>query len=123
MLPLGEPDLGEIVSPPRADGRASVRRPARPGTVGEIRRGQPGRTNLGAKLLDIAADGAQVLIKEPMRAWEVVEIVVAPPGGGQSIGGPAIVCWCVPTPMGVFRAGLQLRHRLTADDVGLLGES
>jgi hypothetical protein len=124
MLPVAEPDLADVASSgSRADRRASVRRPARAGTRIEVRRGLQGKNpNLAGRLLDISEEGAQVTLKEPIRAWEVVELALAPAGAAQAIRGPAIICWCIPTTRGEFRAGLQLRHRLTTEEMTLLAE-
>jgi hypothetical protein len=124
MLPVADPDLADVAPPaPKSDRRGTVRRLARAAACVEIRRGLTGTNpNLALKLVDVSDDGIQVLLKERMRAWEVVEVALAPAAAGGAVRGPAIVCWCVPTPTGQFRAGLQLRHRLTADDIAMLGE-
>jgi hypothetical protein len=78
--------------------------------------------NLALKLIDVAEDGVQVLLTEPVRAGELLEVALWPAGGAVSARGPGVVCWCLPTPAGEFRAGMQLRRRLDPGDVTLLGE-
>ena len=78
--------------------------------------------NLAVRLVDVSESGAQVRLLVPLRPGEQVEVALWPPGEAQSVRGPAVLCWCVPTETGEFRAGLHLRRRLTAQVLDLLAE-
>ena len=78
--------------------------------------------DLARKLIDVSESGAQVRLVVPLRAGEQVEVALWPPGEAQSVRSPAVLCWCVPTPTGEFRAGLRMRRRLTTQVLDLLAE-
>ena len=120
--PADEPAEAEGVLP-WADRRVADRRPARRGSRVEVRRGLMGLSpDVALKLVDVSEGGAQVRLKCPMRPGEQVEVALWPPGDVQSVRGPGVVCWCLPSPAGDFRAGLRLRRRLHVDVVDLLAE-
>ena len=121
----GEPGAAESVEDdlPWADRRVADRRPARVGSRVEVRRGLLGMSpDVALKLIDVSEGGAQVRVKCALRPGEQVEVALWPPSDVQSVRGPAVVCWCLPTPTGEFRAGLRLRRKLIAEVVDLLAE-
>lgn len=128
MPPVLEPSTDPSASDdgddlPWADRRVNDRRKARIGTRAEVRRGVLGMSpDLALKLVDVSEGGVQVRLVSPARAGEQVQIALWPPGNAQSIRGPGVICWCLPTPTGEFRAGLRLRRRLAKDVVDLLAE-
>lgn len=126
MFPVAEPADGPAEAEaalPWADRRVADRRRARRGSRVEVRRGLMGLSpNVALKLVDVSEGGAQVRLKSPMRPGEQVEVALWPPGDVQSVRGPAVICWCLPTPTGEFRVGLRLRRRLVMEVVDLLAE-
>jgi PilZ domain len=108
---------------PWADRRVTDRRRARLGSRAEVRRGVLGMSpDLALKLVDVSESGAQVRLVAAVRQGDQVEVALWPPNNAQSVRGPAVVCWCIPTPTGEFRAGLRLRRRLTDEVLSLLTE-
>jgi hypothetical protein len=108
---------------PWADRRVNDRRKARAGSRVEVRRGALGMSpDLALKLVDVSEGGVQARLVASARAGEQVEVALWPPGKGHSVRGPAVVCWCLPTPTGEFRVGLRLRRRLPVEIVDLLAE-
>jgi hypothetical protein len=108
---------------PWADRRVADRRPARPGSRVEVRRGQLGMSpDVALRLLDVSEGGAQVRVKCALRPGEQVEVALWPPADVQSVRGPAVVCWCLPTATGEFRVGLRLRRRMITEVVDLIAE-
>ena len=108
---------------PWADRRVTDRRRARFGSRVEVRRGLLGMSpDLALKLVDVSEGGAQVRVVGPLRPGEQVEVALWPPANAQSVRGPAVVCWCLPTATGEFRAGLRLRRRLSLELVNLFAE-
>jgi len=108
---------------PWADRRVTDRRKARPGARAEVRRGLLGMSpDLALKLVDVSEGGVQVRLVAAVRPGEQVEIALWSPGIPQSIRGPGVVCWCLPTPTGEFRAGMRLRRRLAREILDLLIE-
>jgi hypothetical protein len=108
---------------PWADRRVTDRRKARTGSRVEVRRGVLGMSpDLALKLVNVSEGGVQVRLVSAARAGEQVEVALWPPGKGHSVRGPAVICWCLPTPTGEFRAGLRLRRRLSTQLVDLLAE-
>jgi hypothetical protein len=124
LEPSDDPNSGEVADElPWTDRRASDRRQARHGSRAEIRRGVLGMSpDLALKLVDVSEGGVQVRLVTAMRAGEQVEVGLWPPGDVQSIRGPGVVCWCLPTPTGEFRVGVRLRRRLAKEIVELLAE-
>ena len=126
MFPLIEPPSESPTADdelPWADRRQNDRRPGRPGSRVEVRRGLLGMSpDVALKLVDVSEGGAQVRLKCGLRPGEQVEVALWPPADVQSVRGPAVVCWCLPTPTGEFRAGLRLRRKLIKEVVDLLAE-
>jgi hypothetical protein len=122
--PVAEPcSVEDADALPWADRRGADRRRARVGSRAEVRRGVLGMSpDLALKVIDVSESGAQVGLVVPLRAGEQVEVALWPPGGAQSVRGPAVICWCLPTATGEFRAGLRMRRRLTAQVLDLLAE-
>lgn len=124
LEPSNDPNSGDDADElPWADRRASDRRQARHGSRAEVRRGVLGMSpDLALKLVDVSEGGVQVRLVTAMRAGEQVEVGLWPPGDVQSIRGPGVVCWCLPTPTGEFRVGVRLRRRLGREIVEQLAE-
>ena len=125
MLPAQEDaaDPAKDDELPWADRRVSDRRRALAGARVEVRRGLLGMSpDVALKLVDVSEGGAQVRLKCPLRPGEQVEVALWPPADVQSVRGPAVICWCLPTPSGDFRAGMRLRRRLIKEVVDLLAE-
>jgi len=78
--------------------------------------------DLALKLVYVSEGGVQVRLVAAVRPGEQVEIALWSPGIPQSIRGPGVVCWCLPTPTGEFRAGMRLRRRLAREILDLLIE-
>ena len=101
---------------PWADRRVADRKPPRSGSRVEVRRGLLGMSpDVALRLLDISEGGAQVRVKCALRPGEQIEVALWPPGNVQSVRGPGVVCWCLPTPIGEFRIGLRLRRHLPVE--------
>jgi hypothetical protein len=112
-----EPELGEPV-----ERRAGLRRPAKPGSRAEVRRGSLGMgPDLAVGLVDVSEGGAQVRLSCPLIPGEQIQIALWPPRGVRSVRLPATVCWCRTDPGGAVRAGVRLRERLSPRDVSKLG--
>lgn len=128
MPPVSEPPAEAIAADaandlPWADRRVADRRRARSGSRAELRRGLLGMSaNLALKLIDVSEGGAQIRVLMQLRPGEQVEVALWPPGDVHAVRVPAVICWCLPTPTGEFRAGIRLRRRLDDSVVKLLAE-
>jgi hypothetical protein len=128
MPPVSEPPEEALAADaadelPWADRRVADRRRARSGSKAEVRRGLLGMSaNLALKLIDVSDGGAQVRLLTPLRPGEQVEVALWLPGKVHPVRVPAVICWCMPTPTGEFRAGMRLRRRLEDNIVNLLAE-
>jgi hypothetical protein len=122
MRPAIEPEPAPAPAPvARAERRAAQRRPARPGSRAEVRRGNLGMgPDLAVGLVDVSEGGAQVRLTCPLLPGEQIQIALWPPRGIRSVRMPATVCWCRTTG-GVVLAGVRLRERISPRDVAKLG--
>jgi hypothetical protein len=103
--------------------RAGDRRPPRPGTRVEVRRGQLGMgPDVALALLDVSEAGARIRLKAPVRPGDAVEVALWPPGGARSVRGPARVVWCRGDAHGAVQVGVRLRRRLVPQDLFELAE-
>lgn len=98
---------------PRPAGRDADRRPARPGARADVRRaGAVIGDDLGAGLVDVAADGAGVRLTAPVAVGEAVRVSLLRRDGRVAAQVPAVVQWCRPVGGGLFAAGLWFDRRL-----------
>jgi hypothetical protein len=99
---------------PWAERRLAERFRARPGSAGEVRVGWiGGGPDLGAGLVDVSAEGLQVLVRAPVRAGDRVLVGLTPPQFGWAVARvPAEVRWYAGG-----RAGVRLIRPLTEADL------
>jgi PilZ domain len=108
VLPQADDPDPESAADPWADRRAGDRRPVRPGTRFEVRRGGDG-PDLAVALLDVSATGLRAAVRGGFSVGDAVVVWIAPPGEGWVYQGTAFVCWQSARAEGTALVGLRLR--------------
>ena len=101
--------------------RPGRRRPARPGSRIEVRRGAAGLgPDLADTLVDVCEDGIGVRLTAQLFAGEDVEVGLRRPDSGKVLVVRGRIRWCRPTSGGHYQAGVKFVRPLTAAEVSEL---
>src|SRR5262245_66304704 len=97
----------------RANHRVGPRRVPKGGSRAAGRRGALGLgPNIVLKLLDISETGARLLVKEPLKVGQEVEVSLSAPAGFREVKVLARVVWGLATADGAYCVGVQFEKRL-----------
>ena len=121
ILPVAADVDPESAADPWADRRAGERRPVRPGTRFEVRRGGRG-PDLAVALLDVSVTGLKAAVRERLPVGDAVVVWIAPPGEVWVYQGTAVVRWRANGAEGTAQVGLRLRSPIPADAAAELAE-
>jgi hypothetical protein len=77
--------------------------------------------NIALSLLDVSEAGARVVVKEPLKPRQEVEVTFCGIGHRKPVRVVADVVWCVPAGPGTYLIGLRLQRYLTYQDLHELG--
>jgi hypothetical protein len=65
-----------------------------------------------AKLVDMCQGGIGIVVRDPLKEGDKIEVEITPPIGGHSVKRLAEVRWIRLLPDGLYRVGCSFEHRL-----------
>jgi hypothetical protein len=101
--------------------RLTRRRSPKGGTRVVCRKGTFGLgSDLSVSVLDLSESGIRLIVREPLREKEMIELNLMGPGQGRSFRSFASVMWCVPTADGSYCVGARFDTSLRYKDLQFL---